>query len=100
MYGRKNRLVLLHLTGIDHQLGDSLAVIGGVAESYLGRFSAAIKQMRVIFPGKTHAAVHLNRAIAHFAISIAGIRLGDRYGERSLGYAFLDGPSSVVGSRS
>ena len=63
--------------GVDHQAGDSLAMIRRVAESDFRRLGAAVEQMRVVFPCKSHTAVDLNRAVAHFAIGITGIGFGD-----------------------
>src|SRR5258708_22865332 len=65
----------------DHQARNALAMEGSVAEGDLTGLGAAIQQMGVVFPGKSHAALHLYTAISHFAAGVAGVslRYADRY---------------------
>src|ERR1700722_2035246 len=72
---------------------------GGVAELDFTRLGAVVEKMRVVFPGETHAALHLDAAVAGFAAGVAGINLGYANCRAALRDTAVERPRGVIGRR-
>src|SRR5258708_27503163 len=99
--GQQNTFLHWSLYGIHHHLRHSLAMIGCVAECDFRGFRAPVIEVRIVLPGKAHATVDLDRAVTHFAIRVAGVRLCYGHPKVRLRDALVQRPGCVesCGSR-
>ncbi len=51
--------------------------------------------MQIVLPGKAHATVHLDAAIAHFPIGLARIHFGYRHRGGGFRHSFFQGPGGI-----
>src|SRR5579864_581154 len=67
----------------------------GIAKHDLGRFSAAVVEMAVVFPGEAHPAVDLDGPARYLTGRVAGVHLGDRDGGGRARFAAVEHPGRV-----